>query len=194
MNILNHTFNKYHVAFDVAFNWVMLAEGGYSNDRADKGGETLYGLSRRSYPNLDFSTLTIAKSKMIYHRDFWRAIKGDQLPSIVAIALFDAAVNHGVRSAVEMLQRAVKAKPDGIIGSKTIARCNETNHTNLVALFLARRCRRYARIVINDPTQNRFLLGWMNRITKLQMHLHQLAVRSRLSGWSARDMGDADAA
>lgn len=187
MNIQTYRFNKYHSAFDVAFNWVMLAEGGYSNDKADRGGETLYGLSRRSYPNLDFNSLTIDKSKMIYHRDFWRAIKGDQLPSIIAIALFDAAVNHGARSAVEMLQRAVGAKPDGIIGSKTIAHITSANHSALLALFLARRCRRYARIVINDSSQNRFLLGWMNRITQLQMHLHQVAVRSSLSGWSARE-------
>ena len=128
---------------------------------------------------------------MIYHRDFWRAIKGEQLPSIVAIALFDAAVNHGVRSAVEMLQRAAGAKPDGIIGNKTIALILDANHSALVALFLARRCRRYARIVVNDSTQNRFLLGWMNRITQLQMHLHQIAVRFSLSDWSARSHEDA---
>ncbi|NRA56259.1 MAG: peptidoglycan-binding protein [Gammaproteobacteria bacterium] len=184
MNIKN--FNKYHSAFDVAFNWIMLAEGGYSNDATDRGGETLYGLSRRSYPNLDFNTLTLAKAKMIYHRDFWRACHAEQLPSIIAIALFDAAVNHGVRGAVEILQRAAGAKPDGIIGNKTIGRILDSNHSDLLALFLARRCRRYARIVVNDPSQNRFLLGWMNRITKLQMHLHQVAVRYNLSDWSAR--------
>ena len=49
---------------------VLRHEGGYVNDPLDKGGETNYGISKRSYPHLDIHSLTLADAKTIYKRDF----------------------------------------------------------------------------------------------------------------------------
>lgn len=136
VSTLNQHFGQ---IYPVAFSWILSAEGGYSNVAADRGGETLYGLSRRAYPNLDFNTLNFDKAKRIYHRDYWRVCRCDELPNVLAIAVFDAAVNHGPRMAVEMLQRAIKAKPDGIIGPNTLVAIDRHNHNDLLTLYLARR-------------------------------------------------------
>ena len=57
--------------FDKAMNFVGLMEGGYVNDPIDKGGETKYGISKRSYPNLDIKNLTKEQAREIYYKDFW---------------------------------------------------------------------------------------------------------------------------
>ncbi|PKG74220.1 peptidoglycan-binding protein [Shewanella sp. GutCb] len=181
-----HLSQLFTPSFELAFKWILSAEGGHSNHAADRGGETLYGLSRRAYPNLDFNTLTLDKAKRIYHRDYWRVCRCDELPNVLAIAVFDAAVNHGPSLAVEMLQRAIKAKPDGILGPNTLAAIDRHNHNDLLTLYLARRGRKYARIVINDPSQAVFLLGWMHRITKLQFAIYQAANRYGWPGWQYR--------
>ncbi len=121
-------------------------EGGYSNDSADRGGKTNYGISSAAYPGLDVSSLTREQAAQIYKRDYWDAIGADQLdPSVREIA-FDAAVNHGVGGAKRLLQEAGN-DPD--------------------ALLAARR-RLYDKIVADDPSQAKFRAGWENRLNSLK--------------------------
>ena len=47
-------------SFDLAIPIVLENEGGYINDPNDPGGETKYGISKRSYPALDIKNLTVA--------------------------------------------------------------------------------------------------------------------------------------
>ena len=48
---------------------VLENEKGYVNDPADPGGETKYGIIKRSYPNLDMAKLTMEQVLEIYYRD-----------------------------------------------------------------------------------------------------------------------------
>ena len=59
-------------SFDLAIPIVLENEGGYVNDPADPGGETKYGISKRSYPALDIKNLTVEQATAIYLRDFWQ--------------------------------------------------------------------------------------------------------------------------
>ena len=43
-----------------AIEHVLKFEGGYVNDPDDPGGETNFGISKRSYPDLDIAALTVA--------------------------------------------------------------------------------------------------------------------------------------
>ena len=52
-------------------------EGGYVNDQKDSGGETKYGISKRSYPNLDIKNLTKKQATDIYKVDFYNKMKID---------------------------------------------------------------------------------------------------------------------
>lgn len=146
--------------FDRAFDLVIGAEGGYVNDPRDPGGETKYGISKKAYPTLDIKNLTIDDAKDIYERDYWRAASCDRLPEVVAVALFDSAVNQGIRPATRMLQRALAVNDDGVLGSLTIAAANAGKSDDLLVKFCAERALHYASL----PTFQTYGRGWMRRL------------------------------
>lgn len=49
--------------FDKAFEIVIGHEGGYVNNPKDPGGETKYGISKRTYPNEDIRGMTLERAK-----------------------------------------------------------------------------------------------------------------------------------
>lgn len=105
--------------FDTYINRVLSHEGGYIFHAKDPGGETKWGISKRAYPNLDIKNLTREAAVAIYKRDYWKAVKGDELPDPLAFQVFDAAVNSGVGRATKWLQQALGTLPDGIWGPVT---------------------------------------------------------------------------
>jgi len=89
--------------FDKAIKFVLKWEGGYSNDPNDPGGETNFGISKRSYPELDISKLTLKQAKEIYYQNYWLKCGCDNLPYPFNIIVFDTAVNMGRSRAKEFL-------------------------------------------------------------------------------------------
>ena len=89
--------------FEDALKFVLKWEGGYSNDPNDPGGETKFGISKRSYPNLDIKNLTVKQAKEIYFQNYWLKAGCDKLTSPLDIIVFDTAVNMGVSRAKEFL-------------------------------------------------------------------------------------------
>lgn len=69
----------------------------------DPGGETNFGISKRSYPNVDVRNLTWEGAKEIYHRDYWIASGADKLSWPLCLTHFDFAVNAGVGRARQTL-------------------------------------------------------------------------------------------
>ena len=70
--------------FDQAFDRLISNEGGYVNNPADPGGETNWGISKRSYPDVDIANLTREGAKAIYLRDFWQRGQMDQYDPAIA--------------------------------------------------------------------------------------------------------------
>jgi len=89
--------------FNIALKFVLKWEGGYSNDPNDPGGETKFGISKRSYPELDISKLTLKQAKEIYYQNYWLKAGCDTLPYPFNIVVFDTSVNMGKRRALEIL-------------------------------------------------------------------------------------------
>ncbi|MFN8493825.1 MAG: glycosyl hydrolase 108 family protein [Caldilineaceae bacterium] len=87
-----------------AIRFVLRWEGGYVNDPNDPGGETNYGISKRSYPQLDIANLTLDQAVEIYQRDYWQASGADKLPWPLSLVHFDSAVNCGMAQANVWLQ------------------------------------------------------------------------------------------
>jgi len=112
--------------FDKAFEIIIGHEGGYVNDARDPGGETKYGISKRAYPAVDIYNLTLDHAKLIYKRDYWDAVDAESIPGVARLMVFDCAVNCGLTAAKKILQRAVGAKDDGVIGPKTRAAISAT--------------------------------------------------------------------
>lgn len=153
--------------WDKAISFVLDAEGGYSLDPNDLGGETNMGISHRRYPDEDIKGMTKDRAMFLYKRDFWEACRCDELPSSLAIAVFDASVNQGEGAAKRMLQIALGGlEVDGIIGDKTIAAAFKSGRAAL-RRFMAQRMARYMRIVMKNPSQDAFTLNWSNRLMRL---------------------------
>lgn len=147
-----------------AIAFVLEQEGGYTpGDPNDLGGETNFGISKRSYPLIDIKNLTKEKAMAIYQSDFWRAMCCDELPSPLSIAVFDAAVNQGTGAAKRMLQISLHVLVDGIIGDKTISAAFASG-PETVRRFMAERMALYIRIILQNTTQEVFAENWSNRL------------------------------
>lgn len=145
--------------FDQAFDRLMGHEGGYVNLPSDPGGETQWGISKRSYPDLDIKALTREDAKAIYLRDFWQRGRMDELDPAIAFQVFDIAVNSGIETAVRMLQRAAGVADDGHIGPVTIAAIKARSVTDILMLLTAERLD-FWRKLSTWPT---FGKGWAGR-------------------------------
>ncbi|MBB5885456.1 hypothetical protein DYQ93_11495 [Xanthomonas sp. LMG 8992] len=148
--------------FDSLIARVLTHEGGYVNDPKDPGGETQWGISKRSYPGVDIRALTRAQAIEIYRRDFWQRLQGDKLPGVIAFQVLDAAVNHGVGNAIRWLQRAAGVADDGVIGPRTLAAVAAAPAADLALLFNAARLEFYAQL----GTFDRFGRGWTRRVAE----------------------------
>jgi lysozyme family protein len=159
----------YSNKFLKAFDYVMYHEGGYSNDPKDPGGETKYGISKRSYPQLDIKSLTRDQAKQIYFVDFWAKSKCEDIADeTLAVKLFDLAVHAGIPQAVKLIQRALRSAgqsvvEDGIIGPTTLVAINKSDPTDLLAALKSETAGFYRLIAQANPSQQRFIEGWLRR-------------------------------
>ena len=149
-------------AFAKAFAIVIGEEGGYTDDAADPGGATKYGISHAAYPGLDIASLTLADAQAIYQRDYWDKISGDLLDPRLALLVFDAAVNNGVDRSIAWLQVAAKVTIDGDLGPKTVAAANADVVATCIE-FMARRIMFMAAL----STWSDFGLDWSRRLSGL---------------------------
>lgn len=149
------------MTFDQVFDKLINHEGGYVFNPHDPGGETKFGISKRSYPHLDIHSLTLADAKTIYRRDFWDRAQCDKLHPDLAFDLFDGAVNSGIGQAIRWLQRAVGVADDGVVGPLTLASINRENDTSAIrARYNGHRLDFMTRL----STWDVFGKGWARRI------------------------------
>ena len=159
----------YSNKFLKAFEYLMYHEGGYVNDKQDAGGETRYGISKRSYPQLDIKSLTRDQARQIYFVDFWMKAKCEQIDDEnIATKFFDLAVHTGIPQAVKLIQRALRAAgeqvaEDGIIGPITLSAINKADPTDLLAALKSEAAGLYRLIAQANPSQQKFINGWLNR-------------------------------
>jgi lysozyme family protein len=162
--------------FDACFAKVIQSEGGYVNDPADRGGETNLGvtvgawgayLNRAIQPG-EMKALTVDTVKPFYKSMYWDKVKGDDLPVGVDYAVFDFAVNAGTGRAAKFLQRAVGAVDDGVIGSGTLALVAKTTPGKLLENFAEQKEAFYNTLADRNPTQQKFLKGWLARVDHVQ--------------------------
>jgi lysozyme family protein len=177
-------------AFTVALRRTEAFEGGWSNDPLDRGGETKFGVTQRTwdawlrnpasfkYGSLPKNVADISRSMTIplYKSLYWDACRCDELnDDDLASRIFDFAVNAGPGRAAKTLQQAYnKIKPeewqelkeDGVLGSVTIQainRCSGKYPAALLASFNYSRARYYESVIQNSPSQRRFIRGWFQR-------------------------------
>lgn len=116
-------------SFAPALAAVLRHEGGYSNHPDDPGGPTMKGIIQRVYdawrrskglPERPVREIEDAELKEIYRRQYWDAVRADELPAGIDYVVFDGAVNSGPAQSAKWLQRALGLSADGQVGEVTL--------------------------------------------------------------------------
>lgn len=118
--------------FDKAFKKIIANEGGYVNDKDDKGGETFMGITRKNHPSLviwkiiddyidmynsTYGLLKYIKNneaamnsiKSVYKKQYWDKLLLDKINSQrIANELFDDCVNRGVNATLRLIRQLYK--------------------------------------------------------------------------------------
>ena len=150
--------------FEPAVEWMLSHEGGYVNDPNDAGGETKYGISKRSYPDVDIAALTLDDAKAIYKRDYWASQRYEEIADQrVATKIFDMAVNMGFHRAHAIAQQQCGVKNDGILGPLTVAAINAKDADTFVVSLCNACVEFYSGLAEDKPTNQKFLNGWLKR-------------------------------
>lgn len=147
-------------------------EGGFVNHPKDPGGATNNGVTQAVYDAYrDFRKLPRQSVKLIlpsevtdiYNKNYWRMVKGDDLPIGLDLAVFDFAVNSGVSRANKYLQRLVGVADDGVIGMQTLSAVDKAYSANPEKL-IAQYCNNRLAFVQSLKTFPTFGRGWTRRI------------------------------
>lgn len=125
--------NGYSDRFTRAVELVLDREGGFVDDKHDRGGTTNWGISLRflksegafdedgdgiadfdldfdgDIDGVDIRHLTRGDAVFIYHRCFWQRLGAERIARPLGEAMFDQAVNGGLGAARKLLQRAINA-------------------------------------------------------------------------------------
>ena len=133
--------------FNVAMAFIRKWEGGYVWDKDDPGGETKFGISKRSYPGEDIKNLSRERAEALYKRDYWDKLDLDKYPQDKAVVLMNVAVNMGVGKAREFAKSGDYRKAIQSI----------RDH--------------YAAIIAKNPKLGKYRRGWENRTKDLESYL-----------------------
>lgn len=149
--------------FNEAVSIILDLEKGYVNNPKDPGGETNFGISKKSYPHLNIRDLTVEQAIEIYRTDFWDKCKIDFLPPYLRLAVFDASVIQGPEIAIGLLQAALGVKVDGDLGPITLNAIAGANKEKLLLKYIQRRWDRMS----NSRVFPYYAEGWGNRLFKI---------------------------
>ena len=174
--------------FEKIFDYLIKVEGGYSNDKNDKGGETTWGITKKEARENGYrgpmKDLTKEFAKKILEKDYYLKNRlKEVINDKVALSICDWSFNSGkwaTKKAQVTLNKffGYDLVVDGIFGSKTIKALNEVeehgkseeflkNYHNLQRKF-------YHSVVECNPTQQDFLKGWLNRVDKKEKYLKEM--------------------
>lgn len=168
-------------SFAPALERVLAHEGGYSNHPADPGGPTMRGITQRVYdafrraagqPTRPVRGIADDELHLIYRRQYWDAIRADDLPQGLDYCVFDAAVNSGPAQAAKWLQRALGVAADGQVGALTLDAARATPDLRRVIDDMCDRRLAMLRALKTWPV---FGTGWGRRVADVRIAARSLA-------------------
>ncbi len=136
--------------FDHIIPFIFKWEGGYDNDPDDPGGETKYGIDKRSHPHEDIKSLTKERAATIYRVHYWDGFHCEHMPAPMGEVYFNCCINCGSGRASQFLRIASDTDP---------------------ARFLDAQDAFYARLAAARPASKKYLKGWLNRTADLRKFL-----------------------
>ncbi len=179
--------------FTAALEHVFEVEGGYSDHPDDKGGETRFGITQKTYDNWvstnpDFSdyypfvSINRQIAARIYRELYWEKIRGDELPTGLSLMVFDSAVHAGPVRAIKWLQEALGEEVDGIFGPITLKAATYAVRASRNT-YVIERITVY-RLMLARKNET-FVKGWFNRVVKtLAASIEAVYISSALQRFS----------
>lgn len=177
---------------DRMINEVIRIEGGYSDNPADSGGETNYGITSLVAKAYGYHGKMIGLPRQtafdIYVDRYWSSIRGDQmikLSEMITEEVLDTGINMGVSRAAKYLQRALNALNDsenlysdlvvdGNIGSGTIKglelfMLNRNEDEAVLSKVLnCLQGSKYVSLVEAREKDEQFFYGWVKNRVKIK--------------------------
>lgn len=156
--------------------FILRWEGGFVNDPDDSGGATMKGVTLATFRKFyganktidDLKRITEAQWLHIFKTGYWDVFRGDDIDNqSVANMCVDWLYNSGT-VAIKRVQKIVGVADDGIVGDKTIAAINARPVGPLFEQIKAARIAFVETIARNNPSQRKFLQGWLNRINSFR--------------------------
>lgn len=185
-------------SFGPALTCVLVQEGGYSDHVDDPGGATMMGITQAtlvawrgvSVTRADVRALTRDEAASIYRARYWNAVRGDDLPAGLDLAVFDFAVNSGATRAIRSLQRMLGVTVDGLIGPETLTAAGARPASETIAALCAGR-RAFLERLSTFPVFGR---GWTRRIREVEAAALKLAPPNSASPQPEKEKPDMDMA
>ena len=169
--------------FKKIFEYLLEVEGGYSNDKNDRGGKTKYGIIEREARGFGYKghmrDMPIEMAEYIYNQKYYHGNRLDEIVSDkISLSICDWIVNSGTWGA-KKAQQALNIidgsdlATDGKIGNKTLFALNHVDADKFLQVYHDLQRRFYHSIVASRPTQRVFLRGWLNRIDRKEKFLKE---------------------
>ena len=169
--------------FEKIFDYLLKVEGGYSDDKYDKGGKTKYGIIESEARKYGYKgemrdmPLDIARdiyNKKYYNRNGLDTLKSDK----IALSICDFVVNAGnwgtKKAQAALNELGFDLRVDGILGEKSLAALNEVDENKFLEKYHDLQRRYYKVIAANRPSQKVFLKGWINRVDRKENYLKSI--------------------
>jgi len=153
-----------------AMSKVFEDEGGYTNDAADPGGPTNWGITihdarmywKSNATAQDVRNMTKDVAEDIYDKHYAEPIHYNDLPPGVDYAVLDYGINSGISRSAKVLQGIVGAIQDGHIGPITLAAVNAKDPEYLINTIYGERLAFLKRL----NTWPVFGRGWTRRVNE----------------------------
>lgn len=167
--------------FEHLFNYILSVEGGYTNDKNDKGGKTTWGITEERARECGYTgnmeNLTQSKAKEIYLDKYYNKPKiCDISADRIKLSIFDWYVNSGIWAIIKAQQvlndLGFDLDTDGKIGNQTLKALATVNTDVFLKEYADKQRTFYRRIVEHRPSQDKFLQGWLNRVDRKENYIN----------------------
>lgn len=153
------------IAVDITHEEQLEGGAAITNNPADAGGRTQYGISEKSNPQAwADGVVTEDEARAIYMQKY---VVGPGFDRIVDPRLQAQLIDYGVTSgpaiAIARVQAIVGVQQDGILGPASLAAINASDARVTNNALVKARIMMIARLVQKTPSQLTFLGGWCDR-------------------------------
>lgn len=150
----------------------------YTNIPGDYGGPTKFGITQKTLEAYlgkkvtpdDVKNMSMELAIRIYDKNYWQFFNIDWYPTEVQHIVYDMYVNSSPTSVGKIIQRALnslgeKLVVDGVVGHKTVSSLVCHSPDSVLQAIIKQRKVFYNGLVKKNATQEKFLAGWLNRVS-----------------------------